>query len=103
MVKKRKTMEAPVLIGDQIIAFLEQIGGHREKSLIVSLWENWSDVAGAEIAEHSLSISEKDRVLTIRVHDAIAMQELEFEKESIREKVNAFLRSPYFQKVRFTI
>lgn len=103
MVKKRVKTANPTLIGELLFPFLEKLGGCREKSRIASLWSEWAAVVGEELGEGVEAIDEKERTLVIKVADAMMMQEISFRKEEIREKVNSFLGSSYFESVRLTL
>lgn len=103
MVKKRVKTANPAPIGELLFPFLEKLGGCREKSRIASLWNDWPAVVGEELGDCVEEIDEKERTLVIRVADAMMMQEISFRKEEIREKVNSYLGTSYFESVRLTL
>ncbi len=63
----------------------------------------WNEIAGAMVAEHSQPRSIRNRILFIDVTHSTWMQQLQFLKPTLLEKVNTFLGQPLIQDIRFRL
>jgi len=63
----------------------------------------WEEVVGTAIARNDQPSWIKDRRLRVKVSDPIWLQELEFERENIREKLNLKLGRNAVKKVEFRL
>ena len=61
----------------------------------------WDEIVGESVAEHSQPRSIRNRILFIDVSHSTWMQQLQFLKPTLLEKVNAFLGKPLIQDIRF--
>jgi hypothetical protein len=61
----------------------------------------WDEIVGESVAEHSQPRSIRNRILFIDVSHSTWMQQLQFLKPTLLEKVNAFLGEPLIQDIRF--
>jgi predicted nucleic acid-binding Zn ribbon protein len=65
------------------------------------LWTFWADEVGPAVAARAEPAAYRDGVLSVRVHGAAWMQELQFMKEELRQRLNqrlgaALIRDIYF-------
>jgi predicted nucleic acid-binding Zn ribbon protein len=72
----------------------------RDKLLEVRLPHAWEKLMGAAIAKRTLGISLKNGVLTIRIASAPLKNDLIFEKENIKARMNEELGGEFVQEVR---
>jgi hypothetical protein len=63
----------------------------------------WDEIVGESVAEHSQPRSIRNRILFIDVTHPTWMQQLQFLKPTLLEKVNAFLGEPLIQDIRFKV
>ncbi len=63
----------------------------------------WNEIVGATVAAHSQPRSIRNRILFIEVTHSTWMQQLQFLKPTLLEKVNAFLNEPLIQDIRFKL
>ena len=63
----------------------------------------WDEIVGESVAEHSQPRSIRNRILFIDVTHPTWMQQLQFLKPTLLEKVNAFLSEPLIQDIRFKV
>jgi hypothetical protein len=63
----------------------------------------WDEIVGESVAEHSHPRSIRNRILFIDVTHPTWMQQLQFLKPTLLEKVNAFLGEPLIQDIRFKV
>lgn len=63
----------------------------------------WNEIVGATVAEHSQPRSIRNRILFIDVTHSTWMQQLQFLKPALLEKVNNFLGEPLIQDIRFKL
>jgi hypothetical protein len=63
----------------------------------------WNEIAGATVAAHSQPRSIRNRILFIDVTHSTWMQQLQFLKPTLLEKVNNFLGEPLIQDIRFKL
>jgi len=63
----------------------------------------WNEIVGATVAAHSQPRSIRNRILFIDVSHSTWMQQLQFLKPTLLEKVNHFLGEPLIQDIRFKL
>ena len=63
----------------------------------------WNEIVGATVAAHSQPRSIRNRILFIHVTHSTWMQQLQFLKPTLLEKVNLFLGEPLIQDIRFKL
>jgi predicted nucleic acid-binding Zn ribbon protein len=63
----------------------------------------WNDVVGESVAEHSQPRTIRNRILFIDVSHPTWMQQLQFLKPTLLEKVNTFLGEPLIETIRFKL
>jgi hypothetical protein len=63
----------------------------------------WDQIVGESVAEHSQPRSIRNRILFIDVSHSTWMQQLQFLKSTLLEKVNGFLGEPLIQDIRFKL
>jgi hypothetical protein len=68
-----------------------------------SLWGAWNEIVGESVADHSQPRSVRNRILFIDVTHSTWMQQLQFLKPTLLEKVNNFLGEPLIQDIRFRL
>lgn len=61
----------------------------------------WDEIVGESVAGHSQPRSIRNRILFVDVSHSTWMQQLQFLKPILLEKVNAFLGEPLIQDIRF--
>jgi len=67
------------------------------------LWNVWDEVVGPQIAKNAQPSWIKNRRLRINVSDPIWLQELKFEGETIKEKLNRKLGRKAVEKIEFRL
>ena len=67
------------------------------------IWELWDDVVGKAIAKHAQPAWIKKGRLRVHVSDPIWLQELEFVKENIRERLNVRLGREAVERIEFRL
>lgn len=65
------------------------------------VWTFWADAVGAAIADRAEPAGFRDGVLSVRVAGAAWMQELQFMKDELRERLNARLGAPLIRDIYF--
>ncbi|PIV20137.1 MAG: hypothetical protein COZ69_02845 [Deltaproteobacteria bacterium CG_4_8_14_3_um_filter_45_9] len=68
-----------------------------------SILEAWNEIVGESVAGHSQPRSIRNRILFIDVSHPTWMQQLQFLKHTLLDKVNAFLGEPLIQDIRFKL
>ena len=63
----------------------------------------WNEIVGESVAAHSQPYSIRNRILFIDVAHPTWMQQLQFLKPTLLEKVNSFLSEPLIQDIRFKL
>lgn len=63
----------------------------------------WNEIVGESVAGHSQPRSIRNRILFIDVAHPTWMQQLQFLKPTLLEKVNTFLGEPLIQDIRFKL
>ncbi len=67
---------------------------------VYRLWSFWDEVVGEGIARRAQPQRMRDRVLVVAVSSHTWMQELQFLKENIRERLNQRLGAPLIEDLR---
>jgi predicted nucleic acid-binding Zn ribbon protein len=67
----------------------------------VRIWQVWEDAVGALIARHARPSWIKKRLLRVTVSDPVWLQELRFQEQEIREKLNQRLGKEVVAKIEF--
>jgi predicted nucleic acid-binding Zn ribbon protein len=68
-----------------------------------SIMGAWKEIVGESVAGHSQPRSIRNRILFIDVTHPTWMQQLQFLKPTLLEKVNTFLGEPLIQDIRFKL
>lgn len=88
---------------EAITRLLAAMGGDPQKAKFASLWQSWSDILGEDLASMAFPLGTDKNRLLVGAEDALAMQEIQFQKDEIREKVNNWLGNEYFEDVRISL
>lgn len=92
----------PSFLGEILRVYLNQPGLRwrmREQKIL----DVWDRVVGEAISEVTQPGRVRNRVLQIRVINSVWMQELQFHKPLIIQKLNEFLGAPFVQDLRFVL
>jgi len=68
-----------------------------------SIWSAWKEVVGESVALNTQPRSIRNRILFIDVSHQTWIQQLQFLKPKLLEKVNTFLGEPYIRDIRFKL
>ncbi len=90
----------PQGIGDALRHVLQRIDPDRRLPAY-RVWTFWAEEVGATMAAHAEPAAFRDGVLSVRVDGAAWMQELQFMKETLRERLNARLGAALIRDVYF--
>ncbi len=68
-----------------------------------SVWGSWREIVGESMARQAQPRSIRNRILFIDVSHSTWVQQLQFLKSDLLEKLNAFLGEPVFKDIRFRL
>lgn len=68
-----------------------------------SIWNAWSKIVGEPIALQTQPHAIRNRILFIEVSHSTWMQQLQFLKPTLLEKINGFLGEPLIDDIRFKV
>ena len=68
-----------------------------------SIWGAWKEIVGETIALQTQPRLIRNRILFIDVSHSTWIQQLQFLKSNLLEKMNAFIGEPYLQDIRFKL
>src|SRR4030042_1023513 len=68
-----------------------------------SIWGAWEEIVGESIAHQAQPRSIRNRILFIDVSHSTWIQQLQFFKSTLLEKVNTFLGEPLIHDIRFKL
>jgi predicted nucleic acid-binding Zn ribbon protein len=68
-----------------------------------SIWRVWKEIVGESVALQTQPRAVRNRILFIDVSHPTWMQQLQFLKPTLLEKVNTFIGEPLIQDVRFKL
>ncbi len=97
----RKTQK-PSFLGDILSGYLNQ-PGLRSKMREQKILNAWDQVVGKAIAEVTQPSRVRNHILQIRVINSVWMQELQFHKPFMIQKLNELLGDPALQDLRFVL
>lgn len=66
-----------------------------------SIWGAWEQIVGEPIALHTRPHAIRNRILFVHVSHPTWVQQLQFLKSALMEKINLFLGEPLLQDIRF--
>ena len=67
------------------------------------LWRQWDDLVGPAIAKNARPAAIKGKLLLVNVSSAPWMQQLQYLKNDLMEKLNAAFDTPIVKDIRFKI
>jgi predicted nucleic acid-binding Zn ribbon protein len=91
---------SPDRVADALRQVLQRIDPERRLA-VYRVWTFWDDVVGAALATRTQPAGFRDGVLSVRVGGAVWMQELQFMKEDLRERLNARLGGELIREIFF--
>jgi hypothetical protein len=68
-----------------------------------SIWGAWREIVGEPVALQSQPCSIRNRILFVEVSHPTWIQQLQFLKPTLLEKVNAYIGEPLIQDIRFRL
>ncbi len=68
-----------------------------------SLWRSWKEIVGDPICLHTKPHAIRNRILFITVSHSTWMQQLQFLKSSLLNKIHRFLGEPLIEDIRFKV
>lgn len=98
----RKIAKNPPILGEVLGNFFRRTGLSR-KIQEQKILNSWEKAVGAVIAERTQPVRVKNRVLQVKVTNSAWMQELQFMKELIIQKVHEQTGKNFLQDLRFFI
>ena len=94
--------QRPDALGDTLANVLKRVDPEQQLPAY-RIWTFWSDEVGEAIAERTQPTRFRNGILFVTVATHAWMQELQFMKESIREKLNARLGTPLVRDLFFVV
>ena len=70
---------------------------------VYSIWGSWREIVGESVACQTQPRSIRNRILFIDVSHSTWVQQLQFLKPNLLEKLNAFLGEPILKDIRFRL
>ena len=102
MDNKRKKMKEPARIGDIIDNVLHSFGRNSEMRM-VEVWRLWDRIVEKPVAENTRPAAFRKKLLLVHVSSSSWIQQLQFMKEDIIEKVNIALGEDLIEEIKFKI
>ncbi|MFP4657061.1 MAG: DUF721 domain-containing protein [Desulfonatronovibrionaceae bacterium] len=93
----------PEPAGSQLQDCLRGLDREGINRALVRLWSAWSDVFGPEMSAMLRPLGHKKQVLIVGCEDSLIMQEMNYFQKEILRRVNSFLQTEYFDKVRLEL
>ena len=98
-----KKKEKPLTLIKDIIKSLLEGNGLPFNPDNARIWEVWDNSVGTVIAQHAKPAYMKKGLLRVEVTDPIWLQELEFARENIRQKLNENMGREAVSKIEFRL
>ena len=80
----------PLRLGDVLTSALRTLPGAGALADF-ALWTRWEEIVGEVLARHARPVRLRRGVLLVHVDDSLWMQELQFLKHDIRDRLNTAL------------
>jgi len=100
--RRGKKGEEPSAVGEILGRYLDQ-SGLRPRIREQKILDVWNQLVGKAIAEVSQPVRVRNRSLQVKVTHPVWMQQLQFHKKLIIQKVNEFFGGPFLQELRFVL
>ena len=100
--KRRRKTEDPSTLGEILGRYLDQ-SGLRPKIREQKILDVWNELVGKAIADVTQPVRVRNRSLQVKVAHPVWMQQLQFHKKLIIQKVNDFLGGAFLQELRFVL
>lgn len=68
-----------------------------------SIWSAWKEIVGESVSVNAQPRSIRNRILFIEVSHSTWIQQLQFLKTTLLEKINTFLGEPLIEDIRFRL
>ena len=68
-----------------------------------NIWKLWDEIVGPAISKHAQPARIKNRKLWVHVSEPIWLQELEFQEETIKQRLNDRLGRKAVDKIEFRL
>jgi len=68
-----------------------------------AIWGAWEEIVGESVALHAQPRSIHNRILFINVSHSTWIQQLQFLKSTLIEKINSYLGEPLIEDIRFKL
>lgn len=62
--------------------------------------EGWDKVMGKSVADYTIDISLKNRILYIKISSSVLRHELFLQRTQIKDKMNEFVKQQYVKEVK---
>lgn len=92
----------PARVDESIYLLLRKMGGNPERARLGGLWRNWQEVVGEELA-WTAPKGHKGDILLLWAEDSMEMQELSLLSSEILQRVNAWLKTEYFSRIKINL
>jgi len=99
---KRKRMERPASLANVLSEALKRANIDMDLEL-VRLWNRWACVVGPTVSQNARPAVIKGGMLIVYVSNTPWMQQLQFLKDDIKDKLNSDLGKPVIEEIRFKI
>ena len=99
---KRGRQGSPVPLGNVLHSYIHRAGlvpRIRENRL----FEAWEQIVGEGVAEATEPARLQNRTLQVKVANSVWIQQLQFHKKLMLQKVNEFLGEPFLKDLRFML
>ncbi len=102
MRRVRNRMQKPAPLGDVLREALKASNIKVDLELL-KLWEQWAELVGPDVSQNARPEAIKDGLLLVNVSSAPWMQQLQYLKSDLVEKLNSALGKEAVEDIRFKI
>lgn len=88
-------------IGKVLEEFFSQNKEFKNKLEKVSVESFWPSIVGEFIAKNTKPLAISDGILRVEVNNTVLQQELNYMKETIKEKINKTLKDTHVDEIKF--
>lgn len=93
----------PVPLSDILQTFFQNRLNNTDHGIEIKLWKNWSHFATTEILKCAKPVNYQNGRLILWVAHSVALQELSFHLEDLKQAINSHFKKDLIKDIYFTV
>ncbi len=93
----------PVLLSDILNSFFNNHLQESDQWFGIKLWHSWPRFATTSILKQTKPVSYQNGRLVLWVSNSVELQELGFQTEELKDKINSYFEKQWIRTIHFTL